>query len=78
MDDDNPPVQALRSLPKSALTSIPLSSPAPTVYIDCHQDPTTKKPILLWDDIRLAFADALHVRNQARVLPFLKGDDFVL
>ncbi|KAG9062170.1 hypothetical protein KI688_006502 [Linnemannia hyalina] len=49
-----------------------------TVYIDCHQDPTTKKPIFLWDDIRLAFVDALHVRNQTRVLPFLKGGDFVL
>ncbi|KAF9276721.1 hypothetical protein BGZ88_001565 [Linnemannia elongata] len=78
MEDDNLQVQPMRSVTKSSADSATLSPPAPTVYIDCHQDPTTKKPIILWDDIRLAFADALHVRNQARVLPFLKGDDFVL
>ncbi|KAG0063681.1 hypothetical protein BGZ89_009695 [Linnemannia elongata] len=78
MEDDNLQVQPMRSVTKSSVDSATLCPPAPTVYIDCHQDPITKKPIILWDDIRLAFADALHVRNQARVLPFLKGDDFVL
>ncbi|KAH7036087.1 hypothetical protein BKA57DRAFT_540220 [Linnemannia elongata] len=78
MEDDNLQVQPMRSVTKSSVDSATLSPPAPTIYIDCHQDPTTKKPIILWDDICLAFADALHVRNQARVLPFLKGDGFVL
>ncbi|KAF9315926.1 hypothetical protein BGZ91_005663 [Linnemannia elongata] len=71
MEDDNLQVQPMRSVTKSSVDSATLCPPAPTVYIDCHQDPTTKKPIVLWDDIRLAFADALHVRNQARVLPLM-------
>ncbi|KAK3809635.1 MAG: hypothetical protein JOS17DRAFT_807712 [Linnemannia elongata] len=77
MQDDNPQVQSMRSVTKSKVGSATLPLPAPTVYIDCQQDSTTKKPIVLWDDICLNFAGALHVRNQARVLPFLKGADFM-
>ncbi|KAK3809656.1 MAG: hypothetical protein JOS17DRAFT_536798 [Linnemannia elongata] len=40
--------------------------------------PHHKETNCLWDDIRFAFSGALHVRNQARVLPFLKGTDFML
>lgn len=77
MEDDVPQVQPMRSVNKSSVDSALLSPDAPTVFIACYQDPTTKKGIVLWDDIRLAFTDALHVRNQARVLPFLKGADFM-
>ncbi|KAG0061511.1 hypothetical protein BGZ90_003553 [Linnemannia elongata] len=55
MEDDCPTVQALRSATKSTFTSTPHPSPHPhLVYTDCHQDSTTKKPILLSDDFKAA------------------------
>ncbi|KAG0248301.1 hypothetical protein BGZ95_008120, partial [Linnemannia exigua] len=38
---------------------------------------TTKKGFVLWDDIRLAFSDALYIRYQDKVVPFMKGVDFM-
>ncbi|KAG0209073.1 hypothetical protein BGX33_005859 [Mortierella sp. NVP41] len=77
-DEPQEQVQALRSIVKSTLTAITTSSPGKEdiVYVDYHRDPDTQKAILLWDDIIMAFNDALHVRHKAKVLPFLKGPDF--
>lgn len=69
-------VQAVRSVNKDqALSSIAPVQPDDIFYVDCHTDPETQKPIILWDDILQAFVNAVQVRNKARVVPFLKGLD---
>ncbi|KAG0199233.1 hypothetical protein BGX33_011785, partial [Mortierella sp. NVP41] len=71
--------QAVRPVSKSILDSHYGSTPppgGPVVYVDINTDPETLKRIVLWDDIKLAFDDALHIRHQAKVVPFLKGKDF--
>lgn len=74
--DDTPEdkVQALRAIVKS--TMAPPTTEEDIVYVDCQHDPATDKEVILWDDVILAFNDALHVRHKARILPFLKGADF--
>ena len=74
--DDTPEdkVQGLRAIVKSTMT--PPTSEEDIVYVDCQHDPATDKEVVLWDDVMLAFNDALHVRHKARILPFLKGADF--
>ncbi|KAF9150612.1 hypothetical protein BG015_007544 [Linnemannia schmuckeri] len=67
-------VQALRAIVKS--TMAPPAAEEDIVYVDCQHDPATDKEVVLWDDVMLAFNDALHVRHKARILPFLKGPDF--
>lgn len=72
-------VQPIRSV---ARTHPPTTSTTPTdpdhvFYIECHKDPVTNKDVVLWDDILQAFEDALHVRHQARVVPFVKGSDLI-
>ncbi|KAF9079937.1 hypothetical protein BGX23_002946, partial [Mortierella sp. AD031] len=74
-------LQAVRPVSKSILDSHSGSTPppgGPVVYVDINTDPETLKRIVLWDDIKLAFDDALHVRHQTKVVPFLKGKDFNL
>ncbi|OAQ35355.1 hypothetical protein K457DRAFT_1422175 [Linnemannia elongata AG-77] len=46
-----------------------------TIHIACHPD-TSGKNILLWDDIKAVFGNALYVRSGDFALPFLKGPDF--
>ncbi|KAF9131246.1 hypothetical protein BG015_003877 [Linnemannia schmuckeri] len=41
-------------------------------------EPSTQKDVILWDDILQAFEDALHVRQQAKVIQFMGGFDFRL
>ncbi|KAK3817147.1 MAG: hypothetical protein JOS17DRAFT_778533 [Linnemannia elongata] len=43
---------------------------------NCYRDPDTHKEFVLWEDILLAFKDAVHVRHGSRVVPFSKGADF--
>lgn len=71
------PVQAIRSV---ARTHPPTTSTTPTnsdhvFYVECHKDPVINKDVVLWDDILQAFEDALHVRHQAMIVPFVKGSD---
>ncbi|KAF9079366.1 hypothetical protein BGX23_004250, partial [Mortierella sp. AD031] len=68
-------VQAVRSVCKSQVGISTVPSPGDVIHIDCHIDPATQKEIVLWDDIRQAFEDALHARHKSRVVPFLKGAD---
>ncbi|KAG0378568.1 hypothetical protein BGX24_003451 [Mortierella sp. AD032] len=63
--------------PATAATPHPPAATASTVYIDCHLDPTTQMTVVMWDDIRLAFEDALHIRYHNRVVPFLRGADLM-
>ncbi|KAF9543653.1 hypothetical protein EC957_000585 [Mortierella hygrophila] len=76
MDNSPPQVQAVRPVSKDNLDS-PTKTPAPTVYFDCHSNPTTGKSFVLWDDIRLVFADALYVRHEAKVVPFMKDAEWM-
>ncbi|KAG0278534.1 hypothetical protein BGZ95_003757 [Linnemannia exigua] len=71
-------LQAVRPISKKKLdTPTTVATPAPTVYIDCHLDPNTQKNVVMWDDIRLVFADALYIRHKARAIPFLRGTDMM-
>ncbi|KAK3847196.1 MAG: hypothetical protein J3R72DRAFT_187571 [Linnemannia gamsii] len=49
---------------------------AGTIHIVCHLDPSSGKNILLWDDIKAVFGNALYVRSGDLAIPFLKGLDF--
>ncbi|KAK3846814.1 MAG: hypothetical protein J3R72DRAFT_471130, partial [Linnemannia gamsii] len=49
---------------------------AGTIHIACHMDASSGKNILLWDDIKAVFGNALYVRSGDLALPFLKGSDF--
>lgn len=76
----NPPeeqLQAVRSVNQSQpLSSLDPSNPDDVIYLEYHLHPDTHKPFLLWDDVLQAFEDALHIRHKAKVLPFLKGEDY--
>ncbi|KAG0275404.1 hypothetical protein BGZ96_003803, partial [Linnemannia gamsii] len=70
-----PNTQAIRSININNLTPPP-PEPAEIVYVDICTDPITKERFILWEDIRLVFYNALHIRHKARVVPFMKGSDF--
>ncbi|KAF8931724.1 hypothetical protein BGZ47_011712 [Haplosporangium gracile] len=70
-----PNTQGIRSININNLTSIP-PHPAEVVYVDIYTDRITKQKFILWEDIRLAFHNALHSRHKARIVPFMKDDDF--
>ncbi|KAG0287707.1 hypothetical protein BGZ96_008391, partial [Linnemannia gamsii] len=80
LQGDNPQesklVQAVRPINKNLPpTSVSPVRPEKIYYIDCHLDPTTQKPVVLWDDILQAFVNAVQVRDKARMVRFLKGPD---
>ena len=75
VQDALPLLQALRSVNKNICSLTP-ADPDDIIYVDCHQDPDTKKDFVLWEDILVAFHDADHVRHHSRVVPFLKGADY--
>ncbi|KAF8936812.1 hypothetical protein BGZ47_009314 [Haplosporangium gracile] len=69
-------VQALRSVKRTTRTTTASPDYANIVYIDVRTDPVDKNLFILWKDVQLAFANAIHVRHQSKVLSFLKGPDF--
>ncbi|KAF9089364.1 hypothetical protein BGX29_012098 [Mortierella sp. GBA35] len=77
MQASHPPVQAIRSVLRNSRNTPTTPDPPDAVHVDIYTDPKTKKQFVLWDDIRLAFDDALHVRHLSRVVPFVKGDDLI-
>ncbi|KAF9536835.1 hypothetical protein EC957_009583, partial [Mortierella hygrophila] len=70
-----PNTQGIRSININNLTSSP-PHPTEVVYVDIYTDRITKEKFILWEDVRLVFHNALYVRQKARVLPFMKDDDF--
>ncbi|KAF9101130.1 hypothetical protein BGX30_009481, partial [Mortierella sp. GBA39] len=71
-------VQALRSVDKSLpLNSITPASPDEIFHVEIQIDPKTQKEVVLWEDIIQAFEDAVQVRHKSKVIPFLKGSDFI-
>ncbi|KAG0059098.1 hypothetical protein BGZ90_004627 [Linnemannia elongata] len=71
----SPNTQAIRSVNINSSASTP-PHPNEVVYVDVYTDPITKDKFILWEDIRVAFHNALHIRHKARVLPFMKDADF--
>ncbi|KAK5828185.1 hypothetical protein F5H01DRAFT_375916 [Linnemannia elongata] len=69
-----PNSQAIRSVNNNNLAPAPPTS-AEIVYVDIYTDPKTKQECILWEDIQLAFYNALHVRHNARIVPFMKNSD---
>jgi hypothetical protein len=73
-------VQAVRPVSKHTLVNSSGTAAAPgaglagVVYVACHLDASGKE-VVLWEDILMAFKDALHVRHDLKILPFLKGSD---
>ncbi|KAG0046373.1 hypothetical protein BGZ90_008203, partial [Linnemannia elongata] len=76
MDNNQPQVQAVRPVSKDNLDSSTRTT-APTVYFDCHLNPATGKSFVLWEDIRVVFTDALYVRHEAKMVPFMKDAEWM-
>ncbi|KAG0063683.1 hypothetical protein BGZ89_009697 [Linnemannia elongata] len=68
--------QAVRPVSKENLDS-PTITPSSIVYFNCHSNPATGENFVLWDDILLVFADALHVRHQATIVSFMKDAEYM-
>ncbi|KAF9156121.1 hypothetical protein BG015_007163 [Linnemannia schmuckeri] len=49
-----------------------LASKNKTVNIVIHHDASTRKDVVLWDDILMVFPNALYLQYQYRAVPFLK------
>ncbi|KAG0274422.1 hypothetical protein BGZ95_009811 [Linnemannia exigua] len=78
MENELPQVQAVRSVNKHNLDSVVESTPVPKImHFDCYIGPTTKKGFMLWDNIRLVYSNALYVRHLDKIVPFMKGIDFM-
>ncbi|KAF9132103.1 hypothetical protein BGW39_000822 [Mortierella sp. 14UC] len=76
-DEQEENVQAIRSVNRNIPpTEVLPARPDEIYYVDCQVDPETQREFILWDDILQAFEDGVHVRNKARIVPFLKGPDF--
>jgi TPR repeat protein len=70
-------VQALRAVSKHLPPTLIAPAKAEEIfYVECQVEPSTQQDVVLWDDILQAFEGAVHVRHQAKVVPFLKGLDF--
>lgn len=69
-----PNSQGIRSVNNSNLTPASPTA-AEIVYVDIYTDPKTKQECILWEDIQLAFYNALHVRHKARIIPFVKDSN---
>ncbi|KAF9153944.1 hypothetical protein BG015_002250 [Linnemannia schmuckeri] len=52
------------------------STASDTIHLVCYPDPFSGENILLWDDIKAAFDNVVHVRSGTVVLPFIKGANF--
>lgn len=72
---DSKTLQAVRPISKDSIDSPYPSTPGKTVFIDLQLDPVTHKLVVLWSDVVQAFEDALHIRYNSRIIPFMKGAD---
>ncbi|KAG9071622.1 hypothetical protein KI688_005835 [Linnemannia hyalina] len=75
LQDGSQTFQAVHPITKDSIDSPHPSTPGKPVFIDVQFDPVSHKPIVLWGDVVQAFEDALHIRYNSRVVPFLKGAD---
>ncbi|KAK3836733.1 MAG: hypothetical protein J3R72DRAFT_450409, partial [Linnemannia gamsii] len=71
-DDDNNDNTTTTTTEETAAAA----SASRVFHLPYYPDATSGKDIVLWEDIRAAFDDVLHVRAGSIILPFLKGPDF--
>ncbi|KAG0283751.1 hypothetical protein BGZ96_011875 [Linnemannia gamsii] len=77
IQDTHPHAQAVRRVYENEQPNYNSGALASNIiHIACHPDPSSGKDIILWDDIKAASDDVMHVRSGTFVLPFLKGTDF--
>lgn len=70
-------LQSVRAIHKDNLDAPPSSAPVTILRLETYKDPVTKEPFILWGDIEQAFENVVHVRYKSRVVPYLKGSDFM-
>lgn len=71
-------LQAIRSIDKShPPNSVAPARPDEIFHVEIQVDPKTQKEIVLWEDIVQAFEHVVQVRHKSKVVPFLKGPDFI-
>jgi hypothetical protein len=76
IEDRHPHSQAVRRVYENELPGATSGALASNIiHIACHPDPSSGDDIILWDDIKAAFDDVMHVRSGTFVIPFLKGTD---
>ncbi|KAF9101570.1 hypothetical protein BGX29_005486 [Mortierella sp. GBA35] len=46
------------------------------VQLTCHLDTSSETEFILWEDVRVVFDDALYVRHESRILPFMKDSNY--
>lgn len=66
-----PQVQAIRQGYENGQPS----TASTTFHIDCYQDPSSGKDIILWDDIIAVFSGSLYARSETGHHHYLKGPD---
>lgn len=77
-DEPQEPLQAIRAIDKSHPPNLVTpASPDEIFHIEIRADPKTQKDVVLWEDIVLAFEYAVQVRHKSKIVPFLKGSDFI-
>lgn len=77
MDSDSQKLQAVRAVSKDNFEAPLSSAPGAIVHLETYEDPDTKKSFILWGDIEQAFENVIHVRYKSRIVPYLKGSDFM-
>ncbi|KAF9289648.1 hypothetical protein BGZ88_007655 [Linnemannia elongata] len=70
-----PNTQAIRSVNINSSSSTP-PNPNEVFYVGIYPDPITKNEIILWEDIRVAFHNALYIRHKTRILHFMRDAEF--
>ena len=68
--------QAIRIVNRSGLPSYESSVQSEVLHIAYYVDSSTGENIILWDDIKAAFPNAVHIRDGTTILSFLKGPNF--
>ncbi|KAF9901378.1 hypothetical protein EC991_006229 [Linnemannia zychae] len=72
--DTSTTTQAVRRIYENGHAAV--NNGAGIIRIVCHLDASSGKNILLWDDLKVVFNNAVYVRSGDIALPFLKGPDF--
>ncbi|KAF9134824.1 hypothetical protein BGW39_005734 [Mortierella sp. 14UC] len=68
--------QAIRSVNRNSRATPIAPDPADIIYVQIYIDPADNTKFFFWEDVRLAFDNALSIRHEARVVPYVRGSDF--
>jgi hypothetical protein len=67
-------LQAIRPLYSNNTTA---TAESDVVYVAIYLDPVGRE-IVFWEDVLVAFKNALNIRQNSSILPFLRGSDYML